>query len=721
MPAESQLTSERSRRSVLVVDDEEVMRILARDALEQAGFTVVDAENGERALELFAAQQPDIVLMDVRMPVMDGFEACRRLRGMRSGRHVPILMMTGLDDVDSITRSYQVGATDFINKPINWVILGHRVEYMLRAGRSAEELRRSRARLENEQRIAHLGSWEWSQETGALTLSRELTRILGRESLAAEIGLDELLRWIHEEDRESAAQLLGELVEGGEPRDIEYRLIRPDGSERVVEQQVEASSDARGRPRRIVGTVLDVTERKNAEEKIRFLAYCDSLTGLPNRRAFTERLSLALASASRRQEAAALLFLDLDRFKRINDTLGHGPGDKILQEVAERLLGCLRATDFLGRPQMGEREHLVARFGGDEFVVVLEIGAVEDAAVVARRLSRTLSEPFAVGHQEVFVTASIGITIYPHDGATSELLVKNAASAVTHAKERGGNNYQYYDQSMNASALERLKFETGLKKALERDEFVLHYQPKFNVATGDIVGAEALVRWRHPELGLIAPAKFIGLAEEAGLILELGRWVLRSACIEAGSWRAAGFDGVPVAVNLSPHQFLQPDLPEIVAAALRESGLEPSLLELELTESVLLEDCRQTSANLEALKSMGLRLTIDDFGTGYSSLSYLRRFPLDALKIDRSFISGLPEDPDHLAIARAIIAMAKSLNLEIVAEGVETREQLDFVRTEGCDEVQGCLFSRPLGASAFRRLLEQGRTAGPERAAALGA
>ncbi len=709
--------NERVRRSVLVVDDEEVMRILARDALEQSGFTVTEAENGERALELFNAKPPDIVLMDVRMPVMDGFEACRSLRRLPSGKHTPILMMTGLEDVDSITRSYEVGATDFINKPINWVILGHRVEYMLRAGRSAEELRRSRARLENEQRIAHLGSWEWSHETGALTLSCELMRILGRESQAREVGVDDLLRCVHEEDREAMTELLRELLERGESRDLEYRLVRPDGSERVVEQQVEASADERGRLRRIVGTVLDVTERKNAEEKIRFLAYCDSLTGLPNRRAFTERLSLALASANRRREAAALLFLDLDRFKRINDTLGHSSGDQILQQVADRLLGCIRTTDFLGRPQMGEREHLVARFGGDEFVVVLEIGAVEDAAVVARRLSRTLSEPFLVGGQEVFVTASIGITIYPHDGATSEMLVKNAASAVTHAKERGGNNYQYYDESMNASALERLKFETGLKKALERDELVLHYQPKFDVASGEIVGAEALIRWRHPELGLIPPSEFIGLAEEAGLILDLGRWVVDAACATIGSWRAAGLDAVPVAVNLSSYQFLQPDLPEVVGRALRAAGLEPGLLELELTESVLLEDCQQTSRNLEALKAMGLRLTIDDFGTGYSSLSYLRRFPLDALKIDRSFIRGLPEDQDDLAIARAIIAMAKSLNLAIVAEGVETRKQLDFVRAEGCDEVQGFYFSEPLSAPAFRRLLEERQAARPIRAA----
>ncbi len=700
----------RTKPLVLVVDDEDVMRLLARESLEQAGFTVEEAANGADAVEAFQDLQPDIVLLDVKMPVLDGFGACARLRETAAGQHTPILVMTGLDDVDSIERAYQAGATDFVNKPINWVILGHRVEYMLRAGRSAQALRESRARLANAQRIAHLGYWEWEIDANVLTCSEEMRRILGDASDEAERSFESFLQRVHEEDKAEVLDHLESVLDHGERREVSYRVVRPDGDERHIQQLAEVDRDEAGLILRVTGTVQDITEQKNAEDKIRFLAYFDGLTGLPNRRAFNERVGLALAAAERREGVAAILFLDLDRFKRINDSLGLTAGDELLQLAADRLVRCVRMTDFVGRPLPGETGPVVARFGGDEFVVLLaEISRIQDAVRVARRLTEVLSEPFNVGGHQVFITTSIGISIFPHDGHEVEAVVKNAESAMHCAKSAGGNKSKYYDESMNAQAFDRLVLESHLGAALERRELVLYYQPQVDVESGAVVGAEALIRWLHPERGLVSPVDFIPLAEESGLIVPIGEWVLRTACAQARRWQESGHDSLRIAVNLSGRQFEQPDFANTIAGILEKAELDPRWLELELTESILMEDGQRTSAALNELKAMGLRLSVDDFGVGYSSLNYLMRFPLDTLKIDRSFLAGIPQDTEHVAITRAILAMARSLGLKVVAEGVETEEQLQYLHEEGCDEFQGFLVCRPVPAEDFGRFLEEAR------------
>jgi len=703
---------------VLVVDDEEMQRILARTSLEQAGFIVDEAADGAQALDRFSDSVPDLVLLDVRMPNMDGFDACRAIRQTAEGRHLPILMLTGLDDVDSIEKAYRSGATDFAVKPINWLIIGHRLSYMLRANEAAERLRLSEARLTNAQRIAHLGYWEWRPVSNEMLISEEMCQILELPSGTQIINREQFLEHIHVDDRDFVEESLARLQKERESRSTEYCLTRSGDTKKYVVQQAEMLFDHGGNEVCFQGTVQDVTDRKNAEEKIRLLAYYDVLTGLPNRRSFLEQLGMAIERAHRRDEPLALLFLDLDRFKRINDSLGHSAGDELLKEVANRLVKIVRSTDCVGRPFSAEthRDDLVSRFGGDEFVVLLsELNRGTDAANVARRLSEELAKPYELNGQTLLMTASIGIAVYPNDGIVAESLIRNADTAMYCAKDHGGNNFQFYSESMNSSALEQLRLESQLGKALSRNEFLLYYQPQIDIANGAIVGAEALLRWRNQHDELISPASFIPLAEETGLIIPIGEWVLHSACQQAMQWHEDGFPGLRMAVNLSSRQFSKGELSSVVSSALGESRLTPSLLDLELTESILMEDRDEPIRCLRALKSLGLRLSIDDFGTGYSSLSYLTRFPLSSLKIDRSFLAGVPTNPQHVGVTKAIIAMAKSLHLTVTAEGVETEEALEFLRKHGCDEAQGFLFSRPVPAEEFYELLEKNRrTTQPE-------
>lgn len=456
----------------------------------------------------------------------------------------------------------------------------------------------------------------------------------------------------------------------------------------------------------IVGVAQDITERKEAEAQVRHMAYYDNLTGLPNRVLFKERLKQALSLAQRYQRLSALMFLDLDNFKRINDTLGHKVGDLLLKEVADRLKYCVRDSDTVSRLSLENPANTIARLGGDEFTIFLtELQHAEDPARVARRVLSELSRPFVLDGHEVFVTASLGITLSPFDSDDFDSLLKNADTAMYHAKYEGKNNFQFYRQSMNANALEKLELENDLRKALDQEDFLVYFQPQWNTRTGRMVGMEALVRWQHPDKGMVSPADFIPLAEETGLIIPLGEWVLRAACAQNKAWQMEGLPPVRVAVNLSGQQFKKQDLIDSVAQALQKSGLDPKYLELEITESIIMENVTSAQTMLEEFKKMGLRIAMDDFGTGYSSFGNLKLFPMDLIKIDTSFVKDVNSNPDNAAIVNAIIAMARSLKLEIIAEGVETVEQLRFLFDTGCPEVQGFLFSRPLPAEEASALL----------------
>ncbi|HCY15138.1 MAG TPA: hypothetical protein DHV21_04035 [Curvibacter sp.] len=442
------------------------------------------------------------------------------------------------------------------------------------------------------------------------------------------------------------------------------------------------------------GIGTDITERKTSEHQIAFLAYHDALTGLPNRVLLEDRLQQAMAHADRSQTRLALLFLDLDNFKQINDSLGHATGDTLLQEVAVRLGECVRDTDTISRQ------------GGDEFIILLSDLQDPDASlpVLAKIIGR-LQDPFMADGNELSTSVSIGVAIYPTDGRDFESLRKKADMAMYRAKEAGRNTYRFFDEAMNFEAVEHLVIRNGLRRALERDELVLHYQPQIDLVSGRIIGAEALIRWQHPELGLVSPARFIHIAEESGMIVPIGEWVLNTACRQAVAWQQAGLPELVVAVNLSAVQFRRGNVEQDVVSALERSGLAPTLLELELTESILIQNVEQVLATVKGLKRLGVKLSIDDFGTGYSSLSYLKRFDIDKLKIDQSFIRDLATDPDDAAIVHAIVQMAHSLNLQAIAEGVENAAMLQQLRDFGCDEAQGYYFARPMPAEEFERYL----------------
>jgi diguanylate cyclase (GGDEF)-like protein len=492
------------------------------------------------------------------------------------------------------------------------------------------------------------------------------------------------LRWgVH--DPAFYAQILEQVVRDGQ-WEGELWSVRADGEKYPARVTVTAIRAGRGEAERYIVTLSDITERKRAEEQARHLAEHDPLTGLPNRVLFLDRLQQALAMARRQHTQFALMFLDLDRFKAINDTYGHQAGDAVLKEVAARLTRCVRGVDT------------VSRLGGDEFVVLLAgIGGADQAAHVAGAVMAAVAKPVRVGGQEISLSVSIGIAIGPADGADADTLIKHADIAMYHAKQSGRNAFQFFSEEMNAHVVERVQMENRLRQAIDNGEFVLEYQPEVDIGSGRTIGAEALIRWRHPERGLLLPHEFIPIAEESGLIVPIGEWVLREACRQGRAWRDAGFP-VVVGVNLSNVQFIHDNLLQYVDAALESSGLAPQFLDLEITERVIMNGDAHTLDTVNALRARGIRLTIDDFGTGYSSLSFLRRFPLSKLKIDRSFVDDIMRDPADAEMISAIIAVARSLKLRVSAEGVETAEQLQYLQQHGCDEYQGFYASMALAA-----------------------
>jgi diguanylate cyclase (GGDEF)-like protein len=475
-------------------------------------------------------------------------------------------------------------------------------------------------------------------------------------------------------------------------------LVRRDGFESAIEDSAAPIHNRDGQTSGAVIVFHDVSEARAMALKMSHLAQHDFLTGLPNRMLLTERLSQAIGLAHRHHKQVALLFLDLDYFKNVNDSLGHAIGDQLLQSVAERLASNVRATDT------------VCRQGGDEFVILLaEIEQPQDAAIIAEKLLAAFVESHLVGGQELHITLSIGISVYPDDGLDLDAILQNADTAMYHAKADGRNNFQFFRSDMNTRAVRRLLIEGNMRRALKQNEFLLHYQPQIDLASGVITGSEALVRWQDPELGLIPPGQFIPVAEESGLIVPIGRWVLREACRQVRAWQDAGLRTVPVAVNISAVEFRHKDFLDGLVTILKETGLTSDYLELELTESILMHDVEASMTTLDALKAMGIKLAIDDFGTGYSSLSYLKRFPIDTLKIDQSFVRDIATDVDDATIVSAVIGMGRNLNHRVIAEGVETHEQFTFLSTRQCPEGQGFLFGKPVVADEFARLLVAGR------------
>lgn len=492
------------------------------------------------------------------------------------------------------------------------------------------------------------------------------------------------------------------LLTGQEDRETDLEAMRAGAADYLVKGQIT--------PQVLERSIRYAIERRRAEEQILHAAFYDHLTQLPNRLLFHDRLKNTIEMAARSRRTAALLFLDLDNFKRINDTLGHRMGDLLLQSAADRLSACLRKTDTISRYKTDLVNPSVSRLGGDEFIILLpEIRQCEDTILVAKRIMTAMSRPFSLEGHELFISASLGIAIYPIDGTDVDTLLKNADTAMYHAKSLGKNNFQFYEQRMNSAALEKLTLENHLHRGIERSEFLLYYQPQMEVHSGQIIGFEALIRWNHSERGMIQPNVFIPLAEETGLIVPIGDWVLEEACRQNKAWQDAGIPPFAMAVNISTHQLRHPAFVESVARALHISGLDPMYLTLEITESIMMENIDTNMNTVAELKKMGLQFAIDDFGVGYSSFSYLRQLPIDTIKIDRSFLKEITSNPDDAAIVSAIIAMSHGLNLQVIAEGVETEEHRQFLREQGCDMFQGFLLSQPMPAEEVERFLEKFR------------
>ena len=698
---------------VLVVDDDAVTRVTVQDYLEEAGFTVSEAADGEAGHRELTLHGFDIVLLDVVMPRMDGFALCETIRSTAGTEHLPVLMMTGNDDVSSVSRAFETGATDFITKPLNPDLLVHRVRYMLRAKRTADLLRKRERSLAYAERIARIGNWELDPASGELACSEALNELIGfGEPIESR---RELLSRVHPEDRSALETALRRTVEESVRTHSEFRVLRAGGDPLIVEQDAEPIADQSGRIVKVLAALRDVTSQREAERRIRDLAHYDPVTGLPNRLLLAEQLKQSIDAAVRHRRTLAVLFIDLDHFKRINDTWGHPVGDEVLREVAQRIRSCLRAEDIASRGEPAvdgaeDARHTVARLGGDEFVVVLrEIRAAEDAALVARRIGIALTAPLTVNATTVYVTASIGISVFPADADAADGLLKHADAAMYEAKAQGRDGFHFYSKAMQGHAYARLRVEAAMRRALDERAFELHYQPRIDLESNLPVGMEALVRWTDPELGEMSPAEFIPVAEETGLIVPLGAWVLETACRQTRLWHDSGFGDLCVSVNVSVVQARHDDLGARVAEVLAATGLAPNRLELELTEGLLMEDTQAHIRLMDALKSLGVRLSIDDFGTGYSSLQYLKRFPIDALKIDRCFVRDLETDRDDDAIVHGTISLAHSLELRVVAEGVETPGQCERLRELRCDEVQGYYFARPLDVEAFSRWLSEWR------------
>jgi diguanylate cyclase (GGDEF)-like protein/PAS domain S-box-containing protein len=690
------MNSQASR--LLIVDDNELNRDMLARRLARKGYEILTAESARHLPQRVKEDAIDLVLLDIEMPEISGLEALKTLRETYSPIELPIIMVTAKNQSEDVVKALDLGANDYVTKPIDFAVALARIGTQLSHKRAQEGLRESEERYALAARGANDGLWDWNLQANVVYFSTRWKSMLGYQE--SEIGdkPDEWLDRIHDADRERVNEEIAAHQKGSVPQfESEHRVLHKDGTFRWMLCRGLAVHNGSGKTLRMAGWQTDITEGKVS----------DPLTGLPNRLLFTDRVGRLIKHGKRRKDYLfAVLFLDLDGFKMINDSLGHLVGDQLLVGVASRLEKCLRATDTVAR--LGEG-FIVARMGGDEFTVLLEdLKHPDDAKQAADRLMKAVTAPFMLDGREVFTSLSIGIALSSSGYEQAEDILRDADTAMYRAKSMGKARYEIFDADMRASVVARLQLEMDLRRALEHGEFHNVYQPIVSLAAGQIVGFEALLRWQHPTRGLLGPEEFIAVAEETGLIRDLGWWNLRQACQQMTEWRAdyGAYSQLTMSVNLSPKQFLQANLVEDIQSLLSELNLPPQALKLELTESTVMGDPSAAIEMLQQIKSLGISLAIDDFGTGYSSLSYLHRFPLDTLKIDRSFISGIGNGEDT-EIARTILPMALNLHLDVVAEGVETIEQLVLLKKLHCKYGQGYYFSKPLSAKEAGSLLAE--------------
>ena len=682
--------------SLLIVDDEPATRFMIQQSLASFNYTILEAEDGIQAIDQFNESLPDLVLMDVQMPKQNGIDVCQQLRD-KGYIDTPIIMMTGQDDSTIVESAFDAGATDFITKPINWTLLAQRIRYALRNEALRKSIQESQLELNRAQLIAKMGDWCLDVATGDWILSKNVRDIYRlNKDFGEQIGYQTFFDLLNKEQAKEIEHLISLSIKDCQPRHFELAWPHQVSEENLfIELQWQVISDENGQAKELRGISQDVTERKRSEATIEHQAYYDHLTNLPNRRLFKERMKCGISDAEKNNQLMAIFFIDCDRFKPINDSLGHQAGDALLMSIADRLQDCVRTSDT------------VSRISGDEFAVLLEdINHISGIDTIANKIVDTLAMPQKILGHKVFTTVSIGIVICPFDDYESEDLLSFADMAMNHAKKNGGNQYQYYAAEMNSQNSQRIKLEQELREALDKQQLHLYYQPQNIIDEKRLmVGTEALLRWIHPERGMISPLDFIPIAEESGIIVSIGEWVIHTACLQAAEWKKQGYGEIRMGINLSPKQFNQTNLISVVEQAIIHSEINPAQLDLEITESISMQNINATIDTLIGLKELGVRISLDDFGTGYSSLSYLQKMPIDTLKIDRAFIRYLNDSEKDQAFVIAIITMAHSLGMDVVAEGVENEEQFQFLRERKCEVAQGFMFSPPVPAEKLGTFL----------------
>lgn len=701
---------ESRQHRILVVDDDPTIRMTLQKVLSDTGMQVFVAKDGLEGFQRFCEVNPDLVVTDLQMPNKSGYQLCTDIRNSENGKVLPVLVMTGSEDFTAVERSYEYGATDFISKPLNYRLMVNRIRYILRSHTMFLAWQRSQHKLQSLGKIVDNSSSEvYFIDLDSFAIVEANSGAIRNSGYSAgeiaQMNIDDLLRGgspSYQPMVEARTQLL---EKGIERYHLLYEITRKDGSLYPIEGNIYLSEE--GNIRQLVCIFEDITQKEKDEQRIRKLAFYDGLTSLPNRELFVEHYQLAISLAQRHNQRVGLLFVDLDNFKHVNDTLGHKAGDELITKVGELLSRTVRESDFVSFFS----PFSVARFGGDEFAIMLPaLNTVEDAILVAERIIRALARPVELRGREVVTAASIGIVLAPDHGDDPGKLLQRADIAMYQAKRMGKSIYQVFDEGMYSDGLARLELENDLRRAVEKSELTLNFQPKFDVGTRAVCGFESLLRWRRKG-EVVPPAEFIEVAEESSLIWDVGRWVIRETISEVASWELTDDDKITFAINLSNKQFDDPELFDFIKDTLEQFDLPAWRIQFEITETVFMSDLKLIAGILDQIRELGCTIALDDFGTGYSSLSYLTRFPIDVLKIDRSFVSQINHGNNNTIIS-AIVALSTQLNLEVVAEGVETDEQLAYIRQLGVKELQGFIWGKPLPVSTAKEL-HQDRTGQP--------